>query len=996
MAESKELMDQSRMTNVDVPFDLEEGTSMERTIETVKSSLSSLSEKLNPGSTSHPTQIVAGNNSNAISQCNFNITNIYGGGALQNAPCPLPSSSVYKPEGARKQFASDSQPSPRWIEPEKEMLLRVVPVAAEIQQWSDVMILTVWLCWDDDKTFHNLIKCEHENGNVTLDSYDTFILKRSDSAGFQKDDCINIRLETNEENTWQPSENLNNIVSVQVWSANKAKCSFRLKSCKKRRDKSQLYVTLRVFQNSGTGHSESKFILRKRTAELQVIQKQKDMLLNILDTSSSADSDNAGGFSLTCMAIPYVDSMLHLNDDIVVTLWLCWCDGKRQALETLKKEQKIYSRVLLDTENSFVIGDTEEVLVTDMLQNGHYKIVSGPQTVQPRRVSHGMRAKFQFISRKVKTRSEYILKESRQGNHINTAEIRQKLISGEIREDEDNLFSTKEHLDVKLITKQEKGMQIDFQKIKELSCFLLGKERDSSISAYSWKEKRVHGGFPLNNLSRRWGRFYLPKWRCYIFMVMTLMTLVCLCFVSDVGDYLQSQLFQHQVELPDIKRIFLLSIDASTEAVKKETWRDFTPYFVAKLDTNSTFLLVLVLVIVGLHICFGNKNEVGLRYNTAGNTLPNFGSMKETSQIIWYTSKTYLNRLRGHYSQDTRRGAAEVGDGAILPVTTEHGMMKAAKDVPEQALNICVLRIHLLLSYKEESDSLVFKLLFSKVSSTSNEHDLILSELSHWTLADSSDTLLLQTSPTKKEGAPVVKASFEAHHSSYWTPVVCEKIINVEEIMEGEVVQWNCSLTKSHSESENGRVYVTVRVMQKHKTRQREVQFVIRKTIKDVKKLIEERRNTSSLPTCPMMDWEYQTCLIMPYLDLMKDTNDDIILTVWMCSIQQSTQEFYALKNEQRRFSRVQLDTENSFVFSNMDTPITAIVSVLKGSLEQMELIKEIEPLQIKEGQRAKFQFVCKGIFHVVDLRISILQKGESNKVEFMARKKVKLFLQKR
>lgn len=151
-----------RLQEVASAFVEDDGNLVEKMEEMVLPSVRSIAESLNPDN-SQPTQILLGKDNTAISGCNFNITNIYGGdnGALQKSsvtevesPCPLPP----RPNEPKHQATGGPpSPSPKWAKSNEEMLLRVVPLATEMEDCDDDLILVVWFCWDDDQTFQVIL-----------------------------------------------------------------------------------------------------------------------------------------------------------------------------------------------------------------------------------------------------------------------------------------------------------------------------------------------------------------------------------------------------------------------------------------------------------------------------------------------------------------------------------------------------------------------------------------------------------------------------------------------------------------------------------------------------------------------------------------------------------------------------------------------------------------------------------------------------------------------
>lgn len=232
------------------------------------------------------------------------------------------------------------------------------------------------------------------------------------------------------------------------------------------------------------------------------------------------------------------------------------------------------------------------------------------------------------------------------------------------------------------------------------------------------------------------------------------------------------------------------------------------------------------------------------------------------------------------------------------------------------------------------------------------------------------------------------------------------------------------------TDSQNDVFFGTMSVSQIVGKRKEEVYFLVKKKMDDIETLIKETsRSTLENIMSPvwrlddadrgvMLD-EYQTCLAVSYVDRLHNITDDIILTVWICSIQQSKADFDILCEDQKKFMKIQLDTENSFVFCDMTSPVYAGVKLhgmwgFEESLEDpygdwrarsrwsiIEELRElsqqkVHPRRIREGGRAKFQFICKQTNETsnkFDVEITINQ-SHRNQVQFMTRKKIEFFLQ--
>lgn len=112
--------------------------------------------------------------------------------------------------------------------------------------------------------------------------------------------------------------------------------------------KDQLYITLNVHQSSSSKiRRETQFILQKRICD--ICQKPDNQTEDPDDTvvgRQPTPQDNA------VMVYPYVNHLFNLNDDLIITIWLCPSDFKEKILAA---EQERHLRSKLDSGNSFII-----------------------------------------------------------------------------------------------------------------------------------------------------------------------------------------------------------------------------------------------------------------------------------------------------------------------------------------------------------------------------------------------------------------------------------------------------------------------------------------------------------------------------------------------------------------------------------------------------------------------------------------------------------------
>lgn len=184
-------------------------------------------------------------------------------------------------------------------------------------------------------------------------------------------------------------------------------------------------------------------------------------------------------------------------------MWLCRYDKKQKVLEGLKGEQKLYGRELLDTENSFILTNSEEKIETVLIHNGYLSFMENQKlqkAIDARRIMQGMRAKFQFISKRVEDSYDYAVRISDKIGEDDSSGMEKKLLSEKSRKlsDADRLLPQVKpnKLDVEICTWQGEQVPIEFRKVTEVKRFVRGGRNKTSQSHMSVRVKsRIMSAF---------------------------------------------------------------------------------------------------------------------------------------------------------------------------------------------------------------------------------------------------------------------------------------------------------------------------------------------------------------------------------------------------------------------------------------------------------------------------------------------------------------------
>ncbi|XP_071841699.1 uncharacterized protein [Apostichopus japonicus] len=240
-------------------------------------------------------------------------------------------------------------------------IFRVVPFSQEMKdKTNDRMVLTVWFCQDHE--YKDVLEGEHENENISLDSHDTLRLEeKSPGEGIQKHHAVTVTMKTNNSNAWIPDKDEQKISASQIWQV-KTKCSFMLKK-ESTAERNQLYITLTIHQEVNGEIKETEFILQKRTCDMHMTRLQKDTLVEQAELALPANHTN---YYRTVSVVPFVDKVFHVDEDLILTVWMCPMDDKNLILKALKEEQNIHSKKKLDTENSFLICNWEKPVMANI------------------------------------------------------------------------------------------------------------------------------------------------------------------------------------------------------------------------------------------------------------------------------------------------------------------------------------------------------------------------------------------------------------------------------------------------------------------------------------------------------------------------------------------------------------------------------------------------------------------------------------------------------
>ncbi|PIK43362.1 hypothetical protein BSL78_19794 [Apostichopus japonicus] len=83
-------------------------------------------------------------------------------------------------------------------------IFRVVVFSQEMKDHNtEHMTITIWFCLDSN--YKGVLVAEHEHGNITLDSHDTFRLgEGSLGEGIQRQPPVTVTMEANNSNAWNP------------------------------------------------------------------------------------------------------------------------------------------------------------------------------------------------------------------------------------------------------------------------------------------------------------------------------------------------------------------------------------------------------------------------------------------------------------------------------------------------------------------------------------------------------------------------------------------------------------------------------------------------------------------------------------------------------------------------------------------------------------------------------------------------------------------------
>ncbi|XP_071841697.1 uncharacterized protein [Apostichopus japonicus] len=249
-------------------------------------------------------------------------------------------------------------------------IFRVVPFSKEMKdKTNDRMVLTVWFCQDHE--YKDVLEDEHENENITLDSHDTLRLEEhSPGKGIQKHHVVTVTVTTNNSNAWIPDKDEQKLSASQIWQV-KTKCSFRLKK-KSTAGRNQLYITLTIHQEVNGERKKTEFILQKRTCDMHMTRLQKDTLVEQAELALPANHTN---YYRTVSVVPFVNKVFHVDEDLILTVWMCPMDDNNLILKALKEEQNIHSKKKLDTENSFIICNWEQPVMANIeLCDNNWKI----------------------------------------------------------------------------------------------------------------------------------------------------------------------------------------------------------------------------------------------------------------------------------------------------------------------------------------------------------------------------------------------------------------------------------------------------------------------------------------------------------------------------------------------------------------------------------------------------------------------------------------------